>query len=527
MLTHHIQSAKPLAFRTVDERTHMAYTASGRIASSAFITSFIAMLTLSLIAQISLAQPFAWTQKTGVEPSPRYVHAMCYDSLRAQTVLFGGEVGEGNSPSNETWEWNGDAWSQHVVSGPTARQSHAMSFDSGRGVTVLFGGNLGSAVLAGDTWEWNGSVWTPRSVVGPPPRRGHAMAYDSARGVTVLFGGYTGTPVDEPAGWNNETWEWDGTTWTQRLVSGPSPRMWHAMAYDSKRGVVVLFGGTVITGNGFDNETWEWNGIAWTQRPVTGPSARAKHAMAFNSGRNVCVLVGGDAAGTPSGDVWEWNGNVWSQKSVSGPSSRSYHKLAYDSARNATVLFGGFITYVTGALGETWELNCVGVSSSPSNQAACSTGGAGFAVASAGPGTPTYQWQYRAASQASLPTTWTNIVNGVNSVGGTFAFNATGARRNLLVVDRDPFTWPAVGVFADLFVFRCIVNNSCGTVTSDAATLSICAADTNCDGFVDFTDFDAFVTAFETDEPAGDFNADGFLDFTDFDSFVDAFEFGC
>ncbi len=54
-----------------------------------------------------------------------------------------------------------------------------------------------------------------------------------------------------------------------------------------------------------------------------------------------------------------------------------------------------------------------------------------------------------------------------------------------------------------------------------------CLADFNGDGFIDFTDFDDFVFAFEGGDPSGDFNGDGFLDFTDFDEFVGAFESGC
>ncbi len=54
-----------------------------------------------------------------------------------------------------------------------------------------------------------------------------------------------------------------------------------------------------------------------------------------------------------------------------------------------------------------------------------------------------------------------------------------------------------------------------------------CSADFNADGFLDFTDFDAFVSAFELGSAVADFNADGFLDFTDFDAFVTAFEAGC
>ncbi len=54
-----------------------------------------------------------------------------------------------------------------------------------------------------------------------------------------------------------------------------------------------------------------------------------------------------------------------------------------------------------------------------------------------------------------------------------------------------------------------------------------CPADFNGDGFLDFTDFDDFVGAFEGGLPTADFNNDGFLDFTDFDAFVGAFEGGC
>ncbi|MDX2117460.1 MAG: EF-hand domain-containing protein [Planctomycetota bacterium] len=54
-----------------------------------------------------------------------------------------------------------------------------------------------------------------------------------------------------------------------------------------------------------------------------------------------------------------------------------------------------------------------------------------------------------------------------------------------------------------------------------------CPADFNNDGFLDFTDFDAFVEAFEGGNASSDFNGDGFLDFTDFDAFVAAFEAGC
>ena len=52
-------------------------------------------------------------------------------------------------------------------------------------MTVLFGG----AFADDTTWQWDGSAWTVVTTAGPSERSDHAMAYDSARGVTVLFGG--------------------------------------------------------------------------------------------------------------------------------------------------------------------------------------------------------------------------------------------------------------------------------------------------------------------------------------------------
>ncbi|XVJ60133.1 MAG: hypothetical protein HEQ23_12360 [Tepidisphaera sp.] len=64
-----------------------------------------------------------------------------------------------------------------------------------------------------------------------------------------------------------------------------------------------------------------------------------------------------------------------------------------------------------------------------------------------------------------------------------------------------------------------------------------CPADFNNDGFIDFFDYDDFVSCFEGDVsgcPANnppqmvlDMNGDGFVDFFDYDAFVQAFERGC
>ncbi len=83
--------------------------------------------------------------------------------------------------------------------------------------------------------------WSLRTNDGPRARASHALAYDSARGVTVLFGGFN---YETRSGFG-DTWEWDGNAWMQRFpTTSPAPRWGPVMVYDSVRNVTVLFGGT-------------------------------------------------------------------------------------------------------------------------------------------------------------------------------------------------------------------------------------------------------------------------------------------
>jgi hypothetical protein len=179
----------------------------------------------------------------------------------------------------------------------------------------------------------------------PGSREGHALAYDSTRGVVVLFGG---------ANYLDDTWEWNGVDWIQRTpANSPSSRYAHVMAFDSARGVVVLFGGYSQVNSERLNDTWEWDGNDWTRRiPTNHPSARMDSAMTYDSVRGVSVLFGGNT-GAFDNETWEWDGNDWTQHSPANqPLGRHSHAMVYDSKRGVTVLFGGY----TGQLmADTWE----------------------------------------------------------------------------------------------------------------------------------------------------------------------------
>jgi len=89
----------------------------------------------------------------------------------------------------------------------------------------------------------------------PPPREASAMTYDPVHQQIVLFGGYNTAHL-------NDTWTYDGTTWTQRFpAASPPPRAAGRMAFDVPTQRVILFGGF----NGaYLGDTWLWDGANWT-----------------------------------------------------------------------------------------------------------------------------------------------------------------------------------------------------------------------------------------------------------------------
>ncbi len=289
--------------------------------------------------------------------------AITYDTARGVAVLFGGASG----PLGEIWEWSGTSkqgWVPRPTKGPAPIQggTHALAYHAARAVTLLFGGGTSETGRNGDTWEWNGDAWTQRLVSGPSPRWFHAMAYDSAREVVVLFGGSTGNPAPTVS---NQTWEWDGTAWTQRLVSGPSARFNHAMAYDAARGVTVLFGGATNGGAALNAETWEWDGVAWVQRAVTGPLAPAGSCDGVWTRRGASRFsMAARPALTTSVDTWEWNGAAWTQRMISGPPAMRGQGMTYDTTHDAVILFGEGTWLLGSGCACAADFNCDGLATS-------------------------------------------------------------------------------------------------------------------------------------------------------------------
>ena len=319
---------------------------------------------------------------------------VAYDGATGQVMLFGGLGSAANL--NDTWAWDGTAWTQVAdaadagctttcTGSPRARAASMMAYDPASNQLILFGGDGGGIGFLNDTWNWNGTTWTQVADSGdsgcfntcsgsPQARSGAAMAYDAAIGKLVLFGGL---------GPLNDTWTWDGTSWTQvadsddpgcttTCTGGPPTTVSGSMAYDPPSNQLILFGG----GGYNSNATWNFDGTAWTQLAdgtdpgctdscTLSPPPRSGSGLEYDPAVQQLVLFGGlDGNGfTLLNDTWTWDGTAWTQVDddadagcttacTNSPPGRSALFLTYDQTNRQTVLFGGQGTSDT--LNDTW-----------------------------------------------------------------------------------------------------------------------------------------------------------------------------
>ncbi|MCC6951935.1 MAG: hypothetical protein IT433_10895 [Phycisphaerales bacterium] len=190
------------------------------------------------------------------------------------------------------------------------RTGHAMVSDPARNQIVLFGGTLQlhpstQSFLTSETWVYRGGTWHFVTLNGPAPRSNFGLAFDSHRGVAVLYGGQSFNPGSTSALATLETWEFDGSSWHQR-ADGARFSNNPIMAYDPIGQRTLHYGG----GGSPSNQLWAWNGTVWSQLAITSPNpgAPTSGTMAHDPLRGLMVLTG-------STGTWTWDGTAWIQES--------------------------------------------------------------------------------------------------------------------------------------------------------------------------------------------------------------------
>ncbi len=305
-----------------------------------------------------------WTEREPSSPPPsRSCCAMVYDREIRSFMLFGGDSNVWHDPAlyNDTWSYDtsSDTWSRlSPLDPPPPRQSHVLVYADDIESLVMYGGRTYPNLPVGrvDILDSYASIWTWVEPVGTPaPRACHTLAYDREVGKSVLFGGFgdTGVPM-------NDTWAYmsNRSAWTKQYISGaPSPRGRHAMVYDTRNKVFILFGGT--DGSRLFNDTWVYDlrSNRWTKKsPEISPSARSNNTMTFDTMNGVVILFGGDDENGFLNDTWTYHllSDTW-LRLVTGPSPPWGHAkgFAFDEESGVAVLFCR-ATYIFNLSANAW-----------------------------------------------------------------------------------------------------------------------------------------------------------------------------
>jgi len=280
---------------------------------------------------------------------------------------------------SDTWVYDPKAglWSERHPSGiaPPARVFQAMAYDSDSKRVVLFGGLSDSADTTScldDTWIYDpaADTWVELHPAGPVPsaRAGHTMGYDPVTKRVILFGG--SPDVSGIDGSLDSTWAYDVSKngWTELKPSGPSPaqRNGHATAYDSARGLMILFGGSHAPRDFHDLWAYDPSANTWTQLRPSGPVPDGRNGASFDYDPLIdrLVLFGGFRGGSAgvegaAGDTWEYDfgKNTWIEIKPTGqaPAARQFGSLVFCPTVERAILFGG--QGLRALLNDTWAFS--------------------------------------------------------------------------------------------------------------------------------------------------------------------------
>jgi hypothetical protein len=263
-----------------------------------------------------------------------------------------------------------------------SRAGAALAYDAARRQVVLFGGYDGSKDFA-DTWLWDGDRWgEAQPVVSPPARQGAAMAYDPTTKELVLFGGVVPRSHQTTLALD-DTWTWNGSTWTQRHPAHEPP--WSsglAMSYDPRSKSVLLLTlpsshpNLDLTPDSVNARgdtafgTWQWSGSDWRELPTPSAPLFLKGAALHISPRLTPLPDGAgllfyswstyrgscpsgincegppDPTNTAHSQTWTWDGTHWTQQHpIAAPGEASL--VVTPGNRAAPMIFA--------ANGTTWK----------------------------------------------------------------------------------------------------------------------------------------------------------------------------
>lgn len=210
---------------------------------------------------------------------------------------------------------------------------------------------IGPGIFDGKIGYWTGSAWnlvTPATII--PDRINNYFGYDVANDKFITLGGYDEVaPYDY---WQQDTWQYDGSIWTQLFPTHTPDPTWEYPGYpgsaqppggygnfvwDERNDYLLMYGWGSI--GAFSDETYKWDGSDWIKLfPATSPPMLGSPQMVFDIARNEVVLHGGyiSAFEAVNPHTWDpgtytWNGTNWTIKSPAhSPTANRISRIAYD-----------------------------------------------------------------------------------------------------------------------------------------------------------------------------------------------------
>lgn len=474
--------------------------------------------------------------------------------LTSRLVVAGEFLSFNGTPVNNLVVWDGSAWSTlgDGVGGPGTWVTSLAALPNG---DLIAGGSFTNCGATSTPYiaRWNGTAWV--SMAGGMDNQINAMTVSKATGELYVTGFFTNAGAT-PA---NRVARWTGSGWAA-LGSGLGNIGW---AITSRPNGDIVVGGSFTTAGGKTvNRLARWTAGQWFGMSG-GTNSTVLSVIGLSNGD---VIVGGIFT-TPTPRVVGWRDTGWFLMG----SGLNAQPLCFTEMPNGDVIAGGhfFTSGVTSVPkiarfdGTDWRAMGTGmdqfvmtttvdpdgvlwagggfttaggvvspylakwaagsaptITSQPSSMTSCPSGPAGFTLGVSSVDAPAYEWSVESPADSG---------NYAVLTGPTFFEGDTGLEFSVSGADQAALQVSGVKLRGHSNVIRFVgrASTACGSVTSDAATLTICLADYNCDHFVNGDDYDSFASMFDVADPAADLNADGFVNGDDYDAFASAFDAGC
>jgi hypothetical protein len=174
---------------------------------------------------------------------------------------------------------------------------------------MLFGGEaLDGRTQLNDTWGWNGTTWTllaSGGSTGPYAGEGGQLAWDAAQSEMLLV--TTGGTLTDC-----ETWVWNGSRWLPKADEDLAAVVVDAtVAYDPETRTVVLV--APASTNYSQSATFGWTGSSWQLLLADGPELFGLAADQQLDGLIGCGSPTSSAEFALQTSCWEWRSSLWYQ----------------------------------------------------------------------------------------------------------------------------------------------------------------------------------------------------------------------